>query len=169
MLSNNIFYYVTSLPPYQIANSILIMNLLSLFFVSIFFSLIFPLSVFANERNDEKGASSVHSPDNRLYTANFLDAPPQFRGGPAALQQYIDTYLTQKFARIDYEGIIMLRFEIDTLGFVDNLVAVGEEKGSLVYEACEKVQHTRPRWLPGMLNGEKVRSVYSLPVVFVVR
>lgn len=122
-----------------------------------------------NDACYERSTSPVQSPDNHLYSANFLDTPPQFRGGPAALQQYIDTYLTHKFARIDYEGIITLRFEIDTLGFVDNLVAVGEEKGSLVYEACEKVQHTMPRWLPGMHNGKKVRSVYSLPVVFVMR
>ncbi|MFN8359259.1 MAG: hypothetical protein U0264_05030 [Candidatus Kapaibacterium sp.] len=145
------------------------MNLLSLLFVSIFFSLIFPLSVFANERNDEKGASSVHSADNHLYTANFLDPPPQFPGGPAALQQFIDTTLIRTIFRIDYEGYITLRFEIDTLGIVHNLVAVGEENGSPVYEACKKVQHTMPRWLPGMLNGKKVRSVYSLPVVIVKR
>lgn len=145
------------------------MKLPVLFVASIIFSLIFPLSVFAGNRHGGKRIPSRQSPDNRLYTANFLDTPPQFPGGPAALKQFIDTTLIRTIFRIDYEGIITLRFEIDTLGIIHNLVAVGEEKGSLVYEACEKVQHTMPRWLPGMLNGKKVRSVYSLPVVFVMR
>ncbi len=140
------------------------MKLPLLFVASIIFSLIFPLSVFAGNRHGGKLIPSRQSPDNRLYTANFLDTPPQFPGGSAALKQFIDTTLIRTIFRIDYEGIITLRFEIDTLGIVHNLVAVGEEK-EMAHVLCGKSLLTMPRWLPGMLQGRKVRSLYSLSVV----
>lgn len=71
------------------------------------------------------------------------------------MKQFIDTTLIRTIFRIDYEGIITLRFEIETLGIVHNLVAVGEEK-EMVHVLCGKSLLTMPRWLPGMLQGRKV-------------
>jgi protein TonB len=99
--------------------------------------------------------------------ANADDAPPQFPGGAAALNQYLFRQLKYPASAVSQkiEGRVWCSFTIDEAGAPTD---VRVERGvylSLDQEAVRVLQ-TMPAWIPGTLHGRPVRVKVYVPIVF---
>ena len=67
------------------------------------------------------------------------------------------------------EGMVQLQFVIVEDGTLKNIKVIkeiGGNCGAAAITAAETMNHLRERWTPGKQNGEIVKVLYNLPVVF---
>lgn len=100
-------------------------------------------------------------PDNTIHTV--LDEDALFPGGMDALRKFIAENIDLR--SIEGSSKISLKFVVDTDGSIST-VTVTRNTGDC--ESCEKaaikVVKSMPKWTPGKVNGEAVRSYYRLPI-----
>lgn len=116
------------------------------------------------ERAQQAGESGATDAD-----AVYANVPemPQFPGGNEALLNYLRTNI--KYPSVCREnhiqGRVIVTFIINKDGSVETPRVVRGVHGDLDNEAL-RVISLMPTWLPGRLNGEPVRVIYSIPVNF---
>lgn len=67
------------------------------------------------------------------------------------------------------QGLVLVRFYIDTLGIAQNIQIVrdiGGGAGEVVKQIYEQMNKDKIRWIPGRHNGKAVNVVYNMPVRF---
>jgi len=93
----------------------------------------------------------------------IVDEPAVFPGGMDALREYIADNID--INAIDGSAKVYLKFVVDTDGSISSVIVT---KSSEDCKSCEKaaikVVKSMPRWTPGKVNGEPVRSYYRLPI-----
>lgn len=104
---------------------------------------------------------------NGQIKEDFLNAPPQFRGGMAGFAAYLrDNLVYPRQARINKtEGKVYISFVIQGDGTITD-VKVERGIGDGCDEAAVKVIKNSPQWLPGVQNGKPVRVKYNIPISF---
>lgn len=94
---------------------------------------------------------------------DIVDEPAVFPGGMDALREYIADNID--INSIDGSSKVYLKFVVDTDGSISSVIVT---KSSEDCKSCEKaaikVVKSMPRWTPGKVNGEPVRSYYRLPI-----
>lgn len=143
-------------------------NILSLFF------LMLALTVAAQQK---KKTTSRHG-HRSGYGAVVAPPPPEpvfitiseqaiFPGGGEALDKYLDKALRYpEWAREDdVEGKVIVRFVIDAGGNVIRPRIIRS-----LFKPCDeealRVVKSMPKWKPAKMNGQRVSTVYELPLVF---
>lgn len=100
-------------------------------------------------------------PDEIIHTV--LDEAALFPGGMDALRKFIADNID--LTSIEGSSKISLKFVVDTDGSIST-VTVTRNTGDC--ESCEKaaikVVKAMPKWTPGKVNGEAVKSYYRLPI-----
>ncbi|MNK09760.1 Gram-negative bacterial tonB protein [compost metagenome] len=100
-------------------------------------------------------------PDNTIHTV--LDEEARFPGGMDALRKFIADNID--LTSIEGSSKISLKFVVDTDGNISTVI-VTRNTGDC--NSCEKaaikVVKSMPKWTPGKVNGEAVRSYYRLPI-----
>lgn len=95
--------------------------------------------------------------------AKVVDEIAQFPGGMDALRAFIAENIDLNM--IDGTSKVSLKFVVDTNGNISSVV-VTRNTGDC--ESCEKaaikVVKSMPKWTPGKVNGEPVKSYYRLPI-----
>ena len=102
--------------------------------------------------------------DKRLIEEN---RGATFPGGATAMIKYVDQqmiYPEDAFKK-KIEGRVFTSFVIEPNGDLSNIRVEGSLHPSLDEEAL-RILKTMPRWNPGMVNGEIVRTRLRLPIVF---
>jgi protein TonB len=98
---------------------------------------------------------------------NFVETPPQFPGGAAALLKFLSENL--KYPPLakenGIEGRVILNFIVEKDGSLSDVRIVRDIGGGCGKEAVRLVQ-AMPKYLPGKQNGQAVRVKYTLPVAF---
>lgn len=96
-----------------------------------------------------------------------VDVMPEFPGGQGALYEYVTIGYPE-----DYEGCaqgrVVVSFVVEKDGYVTNV----KVERSLCAELDDAaVKHTRnmPRWIPGKLGGNPVRTCQKVAYVFRVQ
>jgi protein TonB len=104
---------------------------------------------------------------NGQIKEDFLNAPPQFRGGMAGFAAYLrDNLVYPRQARINRtEGKVYVSFVVQGDGTITD-VKVEHGIGDGCDEAAVKVIENSPKWLPGVQNGKPVRVKYNIPISF---
>ena len=89
---------------------------------------------------------------------------PEFPGGDEALKQYLCDSLRWP-GQCDVQGKVYIEFVVEKDGSLTNIqckrnivCGTGEEGDRLV--------RAMPRWKPGMVNGEPVRTLWTIPIIF---
>jgi len=107
------------------------------------------------------GIDKKKDDDNKIH--EILDEPALYPGGMDALRQYIADNID--INSIDGSSKVYLKFVVDTDGSISSVIVT---KSSEDCKSCEKaaikVVKSMPRWTPGKVNGEPVRSYYRLPI-----
>lgn len=107
------------------------------------------------------GTIEVKKPDNKIH--DIVDEAALFPGGMSALRQFIADNID--LSMIEGSSKISLKFVVDTNGEISSVI-VTRNTGDC--ESCEKaaikVVKSMPKWTPGKVNGEPVKSYYRLPI-----
>lgn len=105
--------------------------------------------------------------DNAQIKEDFLNSPPQFRGGRNGFTAYLKNNLVYpRQARINgTEGKVYISFVVQGDGTIAD-VKVERGIGDGCDEAAVKVIKNSPLWLPGVQNGKPVRVKYNIPITF---
>ncbi len=100
--------------------------------------------------------------DETVYNAAAVEVRPDFPGGMKMLQKYIANNI-----KADAEGTsitrIIVSFVIEKDGSLSQINAVSNS----VFNKNEVIQAIKkmPKWLPAEMNGKKVRSSYTFPIM----
>ena len=95
------------------------------------------------------------------------EEPANYPGGRVELIKYLGNEMVypKKMIKKGIEGKIFIRFIVDESGSITNAkVLKGGEK--LFEEEALRVVRNMPKWNPGKIDGELVRSYFDLPVNF---
>ena len=117
-------------------------------------------------------AHSIEKPkqpesDNKQEIFIDYDEAPEFSGGEDAMQKYLkqNTVYPLSAIRDHVEGKVFIRFKVDTLGSITNvLIARGVRKD--LDDECVRVVSSFPKWKPGKRNGKLDEWQYTVPIPF---
>jgi len=105
----------------------------------------------------------------KIYT--IAEVAPQFPGGQRALDNYINKSVNypQQAIDDDVSGTVHVSFVVDEKGRVTKarVVDAANVGDGLDMEALRVVKNM-PQWMPGKVNGKKVKTHMELPISFQV-
>lgn len=115
------------------------------------------------------GSDKMMKDKNGIY--NRADIMPQFPGGEAALDNYIQTSIQypQQALNNDKEGTVFVRFAIDENGKVMKATILGNQLGYGLDEEALRVVNDMPAWMPGKIKGKTVKVYYTLPIAYTLQ
>ncbi len=108
----------------------------------------------------------VDTNDNDEIFAN-ADVMAKFPGGWSAFQKFLGDNLKYpaEERKIGIEGKVMVNMVVEKDGSLSDIKVVRGDNENFNNEAL-RVLKSSPKWLPGLQNGKRIRSSYTLPVNF---
>ncbi|MDL2297237.1 energy transducer TonB [Bacteroidales bacterium OttesenSCG-928-B11] len=97
----------------------------------------------------------------------FVDEKPLFPGGEGALLKFLVDNLQYPAIAADLgiSGTILVEFIVEKNGKPSNPKVIMSTAAIFEPEAI-RIINIMPSWTPGKVNGQKVRSIYHLPIKF---
>jgi len=114
---------------------------------------------------DDKLLVGEKAPDDEVH--EFVEQPPSFPGGDAALMDYLNGNISYPTIAVEIgiQGKVTCSFVVGKDGSIQDVkVERGVDK-SLDTEAVRVIK-SMPRWIPGRQGGNAVKVKYYLPVAF---
>ncbi|MDR0801328.1 energy transducer TonB [Fluviicola sp.] len=103
----------------------------------------------------------IKKPDDK--PVDFVDEPAKFPGGMDALRRYVAENID--INSIDGSAKVYLKFVVDTDGSISLVTVTNSSSDCKTCEkAAIKVIKSMPRWTPGKVNGQSVKSYYRMPI-----
>lgn len=93
------------------------------------------------------------------------ESEAEFPGGVLKLAQFIKDHVHYPEGAMDVSGKVYIQFVVEVDGTLREIEVIRAVHPLLDAEAL-RVVHSMPRWIPGTLDGKKVRTWVRLPVVF---
>ena len=110
--------------------------------------------------------------EDGVYSAAECDKRPQFFHSDEKhfLDSWVYKYLKYPKAAISkgIQGVVEVEFIIEKDGSVTN-VRVVRGVDDLLDDEAVRVISVSPKWIPGRIGGNKVRTKITLPVLFILR
>lgn len=106
-------------------------------------------------------------PKEKIY--EFVDEPADYPGGLKVLLKYLSDQIVypEEAVKNGIEGKCFVQFVVTDSGKIKNITL---KRGVPNCPECDKealrVLETMPDWIPGKVNGKKVSSYFSLPIMF---
>jgi antitoxin component YwqK of YwqJK toxin-antitoxin module len=94
----------------------------------------------------------------------ILNKRPQFKGGQAALVEYIRRNLSPKFRKSKFRGRLILQFTIDVDGVPKNIFIRTKNLSADDKKNILSFFEQMPAWEPGIQLNRKVKVKYTLPI-----
>ena len=122
----------------------------------------------------ENGVSN-NNPENQNATIDFdrvyqnAEKMPEYIGGIQKFRDFLNNNLVypEKEKAQKIEGKVFVTFIIEKDGSVSTLKVVRAPDGSKnLSDEAVRVLRLMPKWIPGEIEGEKVRVSYTLPIQF---
>lgn len=100
-----------------------------------------------------------------------VDVQPEFPGGMEGLYKFLNANLTYpKVAKeLGLTGVVVVEFIIEHSGKPSNIRIVSASTGEVFNAEAIRIINEMPNWKPGMHHGKTVRTIYQLPIQFVLR
>jgi protein TonB len=109
------------------------------------------------------GNGETKKPDGPVPTV-VLDKQPEFPGGIKKFYQYIGDNFDKRDIE-DVESItVITSFVIETDGSLSDIRVLRNPGYDLDKEAIRVLKALKTKWKAGILNGEPVRTLYTLPI-----
>jgi|GEM_PF-1856363 len=98
----------------------------------------------------------------------FPDEMPEFPGGASALMKFLkkEVIYPRHAEEVNAEGAVVLSFVIDEEGNITQIKVEKDEVGFGCAEEAIRAIKKMPKWKPGILNGEKVKTQFLQKIRF---
>jgi periplasmic protein TonB len=103
-------------------------------------------------------------PNNNVVGTGILDKLPEFPGGIDKFRQYIGDHFEKPEADIEKTVTVYVSFVIEKDGSMTDIKVLKDPGYGLANEAIRVFKSLKTKWKAGILDGEKVRTAYSLPI-----
>jgi periplasmic protein TonB len=103
------------------------------------------------------------APDNRPYSNDELDKSPQFPGGIKKFLTYVATNF-KSAEDLESNIKVTVSFVVERDGTMSNIKVINNPGYGMGDEAIRVLKSMKTKWEPGVMNGEKVRTSYVLPI-----
>lgn len=99
---------------------------------------------------------------------NRVDELPSYPGGQKALEKFVENNIVYPEDALNegVEGTVDVVFAVDENGKVYTPMTKGEKVGFGLDEAAAKVISKMPKWNPGTIKGQNVKTRFTLPITF---
>ena len=116
-------------------------------------------------RDFRANTTSAVKSDSEPYWS--VEQMPQFPGGDAALQEYIQAHIKYpaKALKNRIKGHVIVQFVVDKNGKIGKVKVLRSVDKDLDKEAI-RVAKSLPKFTPGRQNGQAVSVWYTLPITF---
>lgn len=113
------------------------------------------------------GAYDPADNDDPNYVYTLVEESPKFPGGDPAIMQYIRDNMRYPAIAVEHgiQGRVTLSFIIEKDGSISNIDELRSPSEELTKEAKRLVE-SMPKWEPGKIKGQVVRTKYVLPISF---
>jgi periplasmic protein TonB len=113
------------------------------------------------------GTSIVAPVEKPTEILDFAQDLPEFEGGQAEMMRYLYKNIHYPAIARDngIQGRVVLRFVVDELGNIADIVVLKDIGGGCAEEAT-RILKNMPRWKPGRQAGKLVKVRMTLPVFF---
>ena len=117
-------------------------------------------------------AESISPNTDSLKTESVLDVDPTFNEGDPAVEfhKFIDENLV--YPKIcqdnDIEGRTVSKIIIDKKGKLSKIYVIDSNDPAFTRET-KRVLKKSPRWTPGIIDGETVEVIYTVPINFILK
>lgn len=117
---------------------------------------------------DKNNTVKIEKDREGVYTR--AEAMPEFPGGQAALDDYVNNNIEYPQQAIDNNtsGTIKVSFVVDEQGKVQSAHVIGSPLGNGLDEQALRVVSNMPTWKPGKVKGKNVKTRLELPIAFQV-
>ena len=95
-------------------------------------------------------------------TTNLLDKLPEYPGGIKKFYEYVGNNIEK--SEFENSVNVIMSFVIEKDGGMTDIKALRSNDKILEREAIRVLKGLKIKWAPGYLNGEKVRTQYTLPI-----
>ena len=112
---------------------------------------------------DPKNIKTKKEDSNAVYNTSEITVNPEFPNGMEAFYKFVGENFTMPKTPIDVKGKTYVTFIIETNGEISN-IKVLRDIGYGTGEEAVRVLKLSPKWTPGKVNDEAVRTAYSLPI-----
>ena len=108
---------------------------------------------------------TIQESQERIYDST--ETIPSFPGGQTAMMTWLSENIQYPADAVaeKCEGRVIVRFVVEKNGTISNPKILKSVAKSLDQEAL-RVVNSMPEWTPGTMNGEPVRSYFTLPINF---
>ena len=89
---------------------------------------------------------------------------PEFPGGLKTFYAYLSTAIDRN--RVSMVGRVKVAFVIEKDGKLTNVNIIQGGGNEIMNDLLKKIFRASPKWKPGILNGEVVRTQHILPIIF---
>jgi protein TonB len=94
----------------------------------------------------------------------LLDKLPAFPGGITKFYQYVGTNFERPTIEDAVVVTVLVSFVIEIDGSITDIKILRNPGYGMDKEAIRVLKSLKTKWSPGILNGEKVRTLYTLPI-----
>lgn len=102
--------------------------------------------------------------DNTIYNAAGIDVKPEFPGGMEKLHKFINqNYIIPKDKPADIKGKVYVTFIIEKDGSLSEIKTIKDIGYGTGAEAI-RIMKKCPKWIPGKINNNPIRVLYSIPI-----
>ena len=126
------------------------------------------LDWFIAKKADLPNAKKYFEKNCGSFKINKYLQLPEFPGGMLGFKKYIAQNLNYPVdcRNNGLEGTVYIRFSVNENGSLSILDARSFAHQDLITEAMNVVLSTEGKWLPGSINGKKVKLNISIPITF---
>ncbi|MET6995806.1 M56 family metallopeptidase [Chitinophaga defluvii] len=99
---------------------------------------------------------------------SFIEQPPQFPGGEAALMQYLSKNIKYpaEAEKRKAEGTVFVQMIVTETGELTAIKVLGKSPDGALADEAVRVVKAMPKWKPGKQDGKLVAVRYNLPIRF---
>jgi periplasmic protein TonB len=111
------------------------------------------------------GSSVVEIPVEKNPTPSILlDKLPEYPGGINKFYQYVGNNFERASLEDAIEVTVLVSFVIEIDGSITDIKILRNPGYGMDKEAIRVLKSSKTKWKPGIMNGEKVRTLYTLPI-----
>ena len=111
---------------------------------------------------DKKNIKVKSADENAVYNNAEITEKPEFQGGMELFYKFVG----ENFRAPEKEGLkgkVYITFIVEKDGSINDVKSL-RDIGYGTGEEAIRVMNICPKWTPGKINGEPVRTLYSLPI-----
>lgn len=104
-----------------------------------------------------------HPNENSIYNTAGIDIKPEYPGGRDEFYKYVAKNYNTPIEAKNARGKVYITFVIEIDGSLTD-IKVLRDLGNGTGEEAIRVLKSCPKWNPGEMKGQKVRTLFSLPI-----